>query len=438
MTAYNRDSERTVCIIGLGFVGLPLAMSFIAKGFRVVAIDTNERKLAALAAGDSYVQDVSGHDLLEEISSGRLELTGRYDAASKAEAVMICVPTPLSSDGTPDLGFLLDACRRLSHVLRSGQLIIIESSTYPGTTSGQIRAVLETSGRKAGHDFYLAYSPERIDPGNRDCGIHQIAKIVSGTSEACLGRVADLYRTVFDRVIPVSSTEAAETIKLLENSYRFINISFINEFAMLCERLSLNVWEIIEAAATKPYGFSAFYPGPGIGGHCIPVDPLYLQWKAAQSGQISRFIETALQINRQMPDYLVQEIRRHLPEGTKLNHARILVYGVTYKPNIADARESTAMAIMEALLQQGADIRYYDPYLPSVQLPSGSIVRRTELTAAALEEADCLLILTNHNELPVQLIAEHCSFVYDTRNAVKEIRRGAKLVTLGNGSRTPQ
>ncbi|NBD27336.1 nucleotide sugar dehydrogenase [Paenibacillus glycinis] len=435
MIAYNQDAAGTVCIVGLGFVGLPLAMNFLARGYRVIALDTDKRKLEALGKGSSHVQDVPDRQILGGIASGRLAFTDRYAMASAAETVIICVPTPLAPDGAPDLGYLLDACRSLSPVLADGQLVVIESSTYPGTTAEQVKPLLETNGKRAGTDFFLAYSPERIDPGNRSLGIHQIPKVVSGVTDACLERVASVYRTAFDSVIPLSSTEAAETMKLLENSYRFINISFVNEIAMLCERLGLNAWEIIEAAATKPYGFSAFYPGPGIGGHCIPVDPLYLQWKAAQSGAASRFIEAAQQINRRMPAYLVQEIEKHLPAGTTVDGARILIYGVAYKQNIADARESTAMAIMEALLARGADVRYYDPYLASVQLPDGSVMARSELSAAALEEADCLLVLTHHDELPVRLIAEHSSFVYDTRNVVAAVRPGAKLVTLGNGAR---
>ncbi|WP_219838366.1 nucleotide sugar dehydrogenase [Paenibacillus sp. R14(2021)] len=440
MVAFSQDTEkaRTVGIIGLGYVGLPLAMNFIAKGYRVVGIDTDPRKLESLRAGRSHVQDVSDQELGSCLAEGILMITGHYADAAKAGTIIICVPTPLAPDHTPDLGFLLDACRRLSAHLQPGQLVIVESSTYPGTTTEQVQPLLEGEDRKAGRDFYLAYSPERIDPGNRSISFHQIAKIVSGVTEACLERVQSIYRSVFETVIPVSSTAAAETMKLLENTYRFINISFINEMAMLCDHLGLNAWEIIAAAASKPYGFSAFYPGPGVGGHCIPVDPFYLQWKAAQSGQTSRFIEIAQHINDGMPAYLVEEIRKHLPEGKSLRDARIVVYGVTYKQNIADVRESTAIAIIEALREQGADVGYSDPYLAKIRLTDGSELERAELTAESLEVADCLVILTHHSSLPIRLIADHASFVYDTRNAITALRPGAKLVTLGNGARPVQ
>ena len=265
--------------------------------------------------------------------------------------------------------------------------------------------------------------------------LSQIAKVVSGVTEQCLKQICGLYETVFEKVVTVSSTEAAETMKLLENTYRFINISFINEFAQLCDKLGVNAWEIIHAAATKPYGFSPFYPGPGIGGHCIPVDPHYLQWKAVQEGLPSRFIDVSQHINSQIPDYIAERIQEHLPLGKELNTARILLYGVTYKKDIADARESTAMKIIEMLQKHGADVHYHDPYIAKIQLDDESWLHSVDLTKEELQLADCLVILTDHSELPVPLIAEHCAFVFDTRNVMTAIRPGAKLITLGDGRR---
>jgi UDP-N-acetyl-D-glucosamine dehydrogenase len=424
-----------VGIIGLGFVGLPLAMVFMNKGYSVIGIELNADKLIALREGRSYIQDISSEELLRVISSGQLAVTNDYSAASDAAAIIICVPTPLSQDRTPDLSYLIDSCNRLASELQPDQLIVIESSTYPGTTTEVVQPLLEQRGGRAGVDFYLTYSPERIDPGNGSMELSQIAKVVSGVTKQCLKQICGLYETVFEKVVTVSSTEAAETMKLLENTYRFINISFINEFAQLCDKLGVNAWEIIHAAATKPYGFSPFYPGPGIGGHCIPVDPHYLQWKAIQEGLPSRFIDVSQRINSQIPDYIAERIQEHLPRGKKLNTARILLYGVTYKKDIADARESTAMKIIEMLQKHGANVHYHDPYIAKIQLDDKSWLHSVDLTKEELQLADCLVILTDHSELPVRLIAEHCDFVFDTRNVMTSLRPGAKLITLGDGRR---
>ncbi|MBO7748970.1 nucleotide sugar dehydrogenase [Paenibacillus sp. MWE-103] len=425
-----------VAVVGLGFVGLPLAVAFARQGFDVVGIDTDQRKIGAIRAGKSYIRDIADDELGQAAGGGKLAAATDYAEASSAGAVIVCVPTPLSPDNAPDLGFLTDAASRLAPVLRPGQLIVIESSTYPGTTNDVVRPILEQSGLRAGTDFFLAYSPERVDPGNDAYPLRAVPKVISGATARCLERIRDLYGHVFERLVAVSSMEIAETAKLLENAYRLVNISFINEFAQLCDALNLNVWDVIRAAATKPYGFSPFYPGPGIGGHCIPVDPLYLQWKAAQAGTESRFIALSQAVNDAMPAYIVGRVQAHLPAGKPLSGARVLVYGVTYKRDVPDVRESPSLAIIEALRHGGADVRYHDPYVPSLRLADDTTMNGVPVTAEELAAADCVLILVDHAALPEALIAGHARFVFDTRSRIRAVRAGAKLVTLGDGTPT--
>ncbi|GLX71378.1 nucleotide sugar dehydrogenase [Paenibacillus glycanilyticus] len=431
--------HRKVAIIGLGFVGLPLSMMFIRKGFHVVGIDYDSGKISAIQQGKSYIQDLSDTDLADAMQSGRWQVSADYAALAGADTVIICVPTPLSPDNSPNLSYLTDTCARLSPLLTPGQLVVVESSTYPGTTREVVLPLLEKSGLAIGQQLYIGYSPERIDPGNTSIAFTAIPKIISGITTACEQKLNELYSQVFEHVITVSSTETAETAKLLENSYRFVNISFINEFAQLCDRLNINVWEVIQASATKPYGYSAFYPGPGIGGHCIPVDPLYLQWKAAEAGTTSRFIELSQQVNDSMPNYLADRIEQELQGGKKLTAARILVYGVTYKPNIADVRESAALPLIHTLLQRGAIVDFHDPYVQQIKLDKDTILLGVELTDERLEQADCVLVCTNHDVMPIERLIKHSSFIFDTRNAVSPAlanRAGTKLVILGDGKAT--
>jgi UDP-N-acetyl-D-glucosamine dehydrogenase len=428
---------KKVAIIGLGFVGLPLSMMFVRKGFQVIGIDYDTVKITALQDGKSYIQDLSDADLTEALQSGRWQVSADYASLAGADTVIICVPTPLSPDNSPDLSFLTDTCTKLAPLLRSGQLVVIESSTYPGTTREVVQPLLERSGLVVGQELYIGYSPERIDPGNKSMAFSDIPKIISGITSACAQQLLELYSLVFEQVVSVSTTEAAETAKLLENSYRFINISFINEFAQLCDRLNINVWEVIAAASTKPYGFNAFYPGPGIGGHCIPVDPLYLQWKAAQAGVNSRFIELSQQVNEGIPSYLADRIEQELLDGKKLTDAHILVYGVTYKPNIADVRESAAIPLISRLLHRGAVVHYHDPFVSQIKLEDGTRLQGVELTQERLEQADCVLICTNHDVMPAQLIAGHSRFIFDTRHSLSlkaPADMKAKLVTFGDGT----
>lgn len=432
-------TQKKVAIIGLGFVGLPLSMMFVRKGFQVIGIDYDSGKISALQQGKSYIQDLSDTDIAEAVQSGRWRVSVDYAALSGADTVIICVPTPLSSDNSPDLSFLSDTCTRLAPLLSPGQLVVIESSTYPGTTRDVVWPLLEKSGLEVGQQLFIGYSPERIDPGNKSMAFSDIPKIVSGITSACEQKLFALYSQVFVQVVPVSSTETAETAKLLENSYRFVNISFINEFAQLCDQLNINVWEVIKAASTKPYGFSAFYPGPGVGGHCIPVDPLYLQWKAAQAGVKSRFIELSQQVNDGLPSYMATRIEQELPDNKKLSDAKILIYGVTYKPDIADVRESAALPIIHVLQQRGAAINYHDPYVPQLRLEDDSILYGVELTEERLKQADCVLICTNHSVMPGDQIAKHSRFIFDTRRSISLApaeRAAAKLITFGDGTAT--
>ncbi|GGG90998.1 nucleotide sugar dehydrogenase [Paenibacillus radicis (ex Gao et al. 2016)] len=427
-------AKGKVGIIGLGFVGLPLAIAFIKKGFNVVGIDLDPLKINAINEGRSYVQDIENEELDAAMASSRWFVSTEYTAVMGVDTIILCVPTPLSANHGPDLSYLTDACTRLYPLLRHGQLIIVESSTYPGTTREVVKPLLEKGGLQTGQNLFIAYSPERIDPGNRDNTLTGIPKVVSGVTPQCLARIEKLYSQLFDHVIPVSTTEAAETTKLLENSFRFINISFMNEFADICEKLNVNIWEVIEAAASKPYGYSPFYPGPGIGGHCIPIDPLYLQWKAEQFGITSKFIQLSQQINDAMPASIVTKLQLALPKGKALADARIIVYGVTYKRNIADSRESAAIAILNVLQQSGADISYHDPYVPSVRLANGTQLDSIVLTEDELEQADCLLIGTDHTVMPAQFIADHSKLILDTRHVFKKDIGKARIIRLGDGT----
>ncbi|MFC5701172.1 nucleotide sugar dehydrogenase [Cohnella faecalis] len=421
-----------VGVIGLGYVGLPLAVMLAEKGFEVTGIDLDRRKLASLEKGISYIKDISDVRIKEIASANKFKGVADYDALKQVEAIVICVPTPLTESGTPDLGYVQDAGEQIKRRLQKDQVVVLESTTYPGTTREVLLPILEQSGLKAGIDFYLAYSPERIDPGNRSHAVDEIPKILSGVTEVCKEKAFELYSRIYQKVVPVSSTEVAEMAKILENSYRFINISFINELAILCDYLHLDLWEAIQAASTKPYGFHAFYPGPGIGGHCIPVDPLYLQWKAKQSDLNSKFIELADQMNHDMVNYIVDRTEQLLRFVKPLKLARIIVYGITYKSDIADTRDSAAIPIIRKLKKAGADVVYHDPYIPSITIEHESI-SSVPLTDQELASADVLILLTNHSDLPAQRILDHASLVFDTRHALYGQQGKAKVYQLGEG-----
>lgn len=427
----TNKEQRTVAIIGQGYVGLPLALLFVKKGFHVLGIDLDHRKIEMLRKGKSYITEIPDSDIQDAIASARYTPTDQFSFMEAAEAIVICVPTPLTSYGTPDLSYLTQAAAEIGGRLQIGQLVILESSTYPGTTREVLLPVLNKTGLQAGHDFFIAYSPERVDPGNEAFPVENIPKVVSGITPNCLARVEELYGQLFIKVHPVSSTDAAEMTKLLENSYRLINISFINELAMICDVLQLNLWEIIEAANSKPFGFKAFYPGPGIGGHCIPVDPSYLLWKIKQFGLDSDFIQISNAVNHMMPLYITRQLKQYMEQP--LTGSRILVYGAAYKRDIADYRESASLELMHMLEIEGADVFYHDPYIPSLQLGDNKY-DSLELTEENVKKMDCIVIATDHSSMPLAFLLEHASLVYDTRNVTNGKTGKARIVRLGGGN----
>lgn len=428
------STNRTIAVIGLGYVGLPLAIVFMEKGFKVIGVDIDAEKVDLLRKGISYLPDIKNEAIQAFLSQGSFFPTTDYAQLQHAESVIICVPTPITPLYDPDLSFLIEAGIAVSKNLQRNQLIILESSTYPGTTSEVLKPLLEQSELKAGEQFYLGYSPERIDPGNK-LPLELVPKIISGLSPECLHKIQELYQHVFAKLVTVSSLEAAEFTKLLENSYRLINVSFINEIAMICERMKLDVWEVIEAAGTKPYGFTPFYPGPGAGGHCIPVDPLYLTWRAKQYNTNSFFIDTAIHINNKMPHYIVEQLNRLIPlyhQGKRLKDADILLYGIAYKRNTGDSRESGALRLFHLLREAGAAVRYHDPYIPMIRIGSED-VRSVELNQESVRQADCVVIATDHSNLPLQLMVNCAPLIYDTRNVTKGLKGNAKIFRLGDG-----
>lgn len=424
-------SSKNICVIGLGYVGLPLALLFAKKKMNVIGLDLVEEKVKKLNNGHSYLPDVGDEEIQTALDEGYFAATTDYEITKKAEVIVICVPTPLTNYGTPDLSYLQSVSMTLSTRLQKGQLIILESSTYPGTTKEVLQPILEKSNLLVGKDFFLAYSPERIDPGNKQFKeVDKIPKVVSGVSPRCKQRVYDLYAQVFDQVVLVSSPEVAEFTKLLENSYRFINISFINELAIMCDSLGIDLWEAIEAASTKPYGFIPFYPGPGIGGHCIPVDPLYLAWKAARANVVTKFIPLAEQINHSISEYVISQLQAYLREDLK--NKAILLYGMAYKKDIDDYRESPTLMIYQALQDRGAKVSFHDPYINEVTV-AGKTIESVCLNEETLLKTDFVVILTDHSSLPVQMILDYSKKVYDTRNVTKNFSGKAKVYRLGGG-----
>ncbi|MGI9099364.1 MAG: nucleotide sugar dehydrogenase [Solirubrobacteraceae bacterium] len=378
-------------VIGMGYVGLPLAVAFAAEGHDVVAFDVDRCKVDALRRGESYVEDVADRALAAV--AGRIEATTRPDALARCDAVLICVPTPLTANREPDLGPLVDACRALSEVVQAGQLVVLESTTYPGTTRERVAPILAESGLVAGVDFSLAFSPERVDPGRTDHTMRTTPKVVGGLTEACGDRAEALYRDICDTIVRVSTPEAAELTKLLENIFRSVNIALVNELAMLCDRMQIDIWEVVDAASTKPYGFMRFEPGPGMGGHCMPVDPFYLSWRAREFDMTTEFIELAGKINQQMPYHCVAKVERLLNDaGKPVRGSKIAILGVAYKPGVGDVRESPGLKIVTLLAALGADVRYHDPFVS--ELPAHGL--RSEALDVVLAGADLALIVTAH------------------------------------------
>jgi UDP-N-acetyl-D-glucosamine dehydrogenase len=422
-----RTRTARVGIVGLGYVGLPLAVEFAKAGFQVTGIDVSSEKAKRVNAGDSYVGDIPSSVLGPLVESGKLRATSDFSAVLELDTINICVPTPLRKTKDPDMSFIVSACQEIEKSFHAGTLVILESTTYPGTTDEVVLPMLTKSGLEVGQDFFLCFSPERVDPGNPKYQTSNIPKVVGGVTPACteMGRL--FYSQALQTVVPVSSTQVAEMVKLLENTFRMINIGLVNEIALMCDRIGINVWEVIDAAATKPFGFMPFYPGPGLGGHCIPIDPFYLSWKTKQAGIEARFIELAGYINGQMPHFVVDKVQNALNEAAKpVKGSKVHVMGVAYKRDIDDMRESPALDIMLLLQKRGAVLSYSDPHVPTLRLDGLSLQALPEIAAA---EADCAVIVTDHSSFDYAALVERSPLIVDTRNALKKYSR-AKIVRL--------
>jgi UDP-N-acetyl-D-glucosamine dehydrogenase len=428
-----RARQARAGVIGLGYVGLPLAVEFARAGFETRGIDLDEAKVQAIEAGQSYIGDVPEADVGELRASGRLRATTSFDALHDVDTVNICVPTPLRKTKDPDLSFIVAAAEEVGARLRPGMLVLLESTTYPGTTEELVRPILERGGRRAGRDFFLAFSPERVDPANPRFGTRNIPKVIGGVTPDCTALAAALYESAIDHVVPVSSPAVAEMVKLLENTFRAVNIGLANELALMCDRMGLDVWEVVRAAATKPFGFMPFYPGPGLGGHCIPVDPFYLSWKARQSGFEARFIELAGAINGAMPHYVVSLVADALNTIRRpLNGSRVLVAGIAYKRDVNDIRESPALDLLALLHQRGAQLDYTDPFVPDLpgsSWPQGIDLRHVPVAELPAEAYDCVVIVTDHSSFDYAQLQRVARVVVDTRNAIAE--PGAHVTRLG-------
>jgi UDP-N-acetyl-D-glucosamine dehydrogenase len=426
----SRIEARTarVVIVGLGYVGLPLAETFAWAGYPVLGFDIDENKVARLKRGESYIGHIESDRVAELIGGGRFDATSDPRRFADADAVIICVPTPLGEAREPDLSYIIRTGESIRPHLRPGQLIVLESTTYPGTTEDLLRPILEQSGLKAGKDFFLAFSPEREDPGNHDFATRNIPKVVGGLDEVSRRLAVALYEPVVDGVVPVSSTRVAEACKILENTYRAVNIALVNELKIVFGAMGVDVWEVIAAAKTKPFGFQAFYPGPGLGGHCIPIDPFYLAWAARRCGLNTRFIELAGEINMAMPQYVVDRMAEALNEdGLAVKGARVCVLGVAYKKDVDDPRESPAFTILDLLRSRGADLSYHDPHvptLPRMRHHPDLCMDSQELTPSFLAEQDCVLIVTDHTAVDYRRLLRHARLVVDTRNATANLPAG--------------
>ncbi len=422
-----RSKTARVGVVGLGYVGLPLAVEYGQAGFSVTGIDLSEGKTARINAGDSYIGDVPPAALEPLVRDGKLRATTDFSVIRDLDTINICVPTPLRKTKDPDMSYIVAACEEIAKYFHPGLLVILESTTYPGTTDELVLPMLEKSGLKVGEDFFLCFSPERVDPGNAKFQTKNIPKVVGGTTPACteLGRL--FYAQALETVVPVSSTQVAEMVKLLENTFRMINIGLVNEMAIMCDGMGIDVWEVIEAAATKPFGFMPFYPGPGLGGHCIPIDPFYLSWKTKQAGIEARFIELAGYINGQMPHFVVNRVQNALNDvGKPVKGSKIHIYGVAYKRDIEDVRESPALDIIHLLQKRGGVISFSDPHVPEIRLEDQTLLAQD---TAALKTADCVVIVTDHTAFDYKALVEQAALIVDTRNALKGFKSG-RIVRL--------
>jgi UDP-N-acetyl-D-glucosamine dehydrogenase len=420
--------EARIGVIGLGYVGLPLALEFAKAGFRVDGFDLDAEKVRILSGGGSYIGDVPPEEVKAQVATGRLAAHTDFAALSATDVIHVCVPTPLTKTKDPDVSYIVRAVEEIRKRLRSGQLIVLGSTTYPGTTHDLFVPLLEETGLRCGVDFSVCFGPERIDPANKRFHVRQVPKVVGGETPLCAELGCKVFEAVFDQIVPVSSTQAAEMVKLLENTFRAINIGLANEVALMCNRLGLDVWEVIDAAATKPYGFMKFQPGPGLGGHCIPVDPTYLSWKMKALNFTARFIELATDVNGHMPEHVVMTIGDLLnEERTAVNGSRLLMLGVAYKADVSDLRESPALDILRLLDEKGAEVRYHDPHVPELAL-EGRTWKSVELTDEELGAADLVVIVTDHSSIDYARVVAKAQRVYDTRNATRGVREGREKI----------
>jgi UDP-N-acetyl-D-glucosamine dehydrogenase len=428
-----RDRRAVVGVVGLGYVGLPLAMEFAGAGFHVIGFDVSERVVRDIMAGKSHIQDVPAATVAGHVASGTFEATTDEAQLRRCDAISIAVPTPLSKTRDPDMSFVNAATETVARNSHPGMVVVLESTTYPGTTREVLQPRLEQEGRRVGEDTFLAFSPERVDPGNPTWHTKNTPKVVGGVTPACTEVAAALYAACIDTVVPVASAEAAELVKLLENTFRAVNIGLVNEMAIVCDKLGVNVWEVIDAAATKPFGFMRFTPGPGIGGHCIPLDPHYLAWKMRTLNYKTRFIDLASEINSEMPEYVVRKVARALNEDERsVKGSRILILGIAYKRDIDDMRESPALDVMRLLEQRGAQVDYHDPWVASFR-EDGHAKSSVPLDHEVLERADAVVIVTDHSGVNYQLVADHARLVVDTRNATSKLKPSrARIVPLAD------
>ncbi|GAB1420714.1 nucleotide sugar dehydrogenase [Anaerolineales bacterium] len=426
-----QDKSARIGVIGIGYVGLPLAIEFAEAGFSVMAIDTSTEKVDLLNQGISYIEDIPSERLQAQVKAGRFTASSDYGVVKELDAVSICVPTPLRKTKDPDMSYIIQSVNAVADVAHEYMLIVLESTTYPGTTEEIVIPALEKKGFKDGETIYVAFSPERIDPGNQTYNVRNTPKVVGGsTPDACDIAVA-LYSHIIDQVVAVSSPTVAEMSKILENTFRAVNIALVNEMAIMCDRLGIDVWEVIHAAKTKPFGFMPFYPGPGLGGHCIPVDPHYLSWKLKTLNYNARFIELASEINTSMPFYVVDKITDALNEASKsIRGSRIVVLGVAYKPNINDMRESPALDVINLLMRKGADVVYHDPHVPSIRLEDSQMMESCDYETGLLEAADCVVIITHHDYYDWESVIKHSPLIVDTRNVTNGYPSDKPIIKL--------